>query len=81
MSKRPTPQNAKFSPQRNEQRAEATAKWANQGHWVLTVFECPYCDGAHRHTGGTDDAYPYYGRRYVPPCSNGAEYIVVEVIG
>lgn len=63
----------------NEPHPQATSKWSNQGHWVHTVFECPYCYGTHKQKGGDDDAYPDTGRRYVPPCGEGAGYIVVEV--
>ena len=66
-------------PQCNEPHTQATSKWSNQGHWVHTVFDCPCCDGMHRHKGGDDPEYPDTGRRYVPPCCKGAGYIVVEV--
>ena len=65
--------------QRNEPHAQATAKWSNRGHWIHTVFDCPYCDETHRHKGGTNEAYPDFGSRHIAPCCRGA-YTVVEVM-
>jgi hypothetical protein len=60
-----------------EREVLATAKCFPSAGWVLNVFECPYCDGQHRHTGGKGDL-PIF-KSLTPPCSSGDSYLLVEL--
>lgn len=62
----------------NETDTEASSKWSNRGHWLLTVFECPFCNGTHDHKAGRNDNSPNWGQRHRAPCC-GQTYVVNEV--